>query len=340
MHSSSGSILKYSLLALITAVIMYFGQTLFIPLFFGLLIAMIMHPVSKWLERHGWSQSLAIAACILIVTLLLFLLLALLIWQLNMFSNDMPRIIPKIREVSNDLNGWLLNNTGITEATRNSWTDKLTGMLGSALSSAIQSIINSLVIALLTPIFMALIMSRRKVFVQFLKSILPARYRTDFDKILHNTIHIYFNYIIGMIIVYIIVGILNSIGLLALGVQHAILYGMLCAIMTIIPYIGITISALLPISVIWMQTGSFWYPLGIIAIFSLVQYLEANVIFPKVVGAQLGVSTLVILVSIVLGGIIWGVAGMVLFIPFAAIAKIISDHIEELKPISLLLSRK
>jgi predicted PurR-regulated permease PerM len=80
--------------------------------------------------------------------------------------------------------------------------------------------------------------------------------------------------------------------------------------------------------------------LGIIAIFSLVQYLEANVIFPKVVGAQLGVSTLVILVSIVLGGIIWGVAGMVLFIPFAAIAKIISDHIEELKPISLLLSRK
>jgi predicted PurR-regulated permease PerM len=194
--------------------------------------------------------------------------------------------------------------------------------------------------ALLTPIFMALIMSRRKVFVQFLKSILPARYRTDFDKILHNTIHIYFNYIIGMIIVYIIVGILNSIGLLALGVQHAILYGMLCAIMTIIPYIGITISALLPISVIWMQTGSFWYPLGIIAIFSLVQYLEANVIFPKVVGAQLGVSTLVILVSIVLGGIIWGVAGMVLFIPFAAIAKIISDHIEELKPISLLLSRK
>ena len=341
MHSSPGSLaLRYSLLTLTTAVIMYFGKTLFIPLFFGLLIAMIMHPVSKWLERHGWSRSLAIAACILIVTLLIFLLLALLIWQLNMFSNDMPGIILMIKEASNGLNDWLLNNTGITAATRSNWTDRLTGVLGSALSSAIQVMINSLFISLLVPIFMALIMSQRKVFVQFLKSILPGRYRPDFDKILQNTIRIYFNYIIGMIMVYMIVGILNSIGLLALGVKHAVLYGMLCAIMTIIPYIGITVSALLPISVVWMQTGSFWYPLGIIAIFSLVQYLEANVIFPKVVGAQLEVSTLAILVSIILGGIIWGVAGMVLFIPFAAIAKIISGHIEELKPINLLLSRK
>ena len=229
---------------------------------------------------------------------------------------------------------------GITAATLNNWTDKLTGILGSKLSATIQIILNSLFIALLIPIFTALIMSRRKVFVQFLKSVLPERHRQNFDKILLITIHTYFNYIKGMIMVYIIVGILNSIGLLALGVKHAILYGMLCAIMTIIPYIGITISALLPISVIWMQTGSFWYPLGVIAVFSLVQYLEANVIFPKVVGAQLEVSTLAMLVSIILGGIIWGVAGMVLFIPFVAIAKIISDHIEEWKPINLLLSRK
>jgi predicted PurR-regulated permease PerM len=341
MYSSPGSVvLKYSLLTLTAAVIMFFGKTLFIPLFFGLLIAMIMHPISKWLEHRGWSKSLAIAACILIVTVLIFLLLTLLIWQLNVFRNDTPVIIRLIKETSRHLNTWLLDNMGITAATLNNWTDKLTGILGSELSSTIQVIINSLFMALLIPIFTALIMSQRKVFVQFLKSVLPERHRHNFDKILLVTIHTYFNYIKGMIMVYIIVGILNSIGLLALGVKHAILYGMLCAVMTIIPYVGITISALLPISVIWMQTGSFWYPLGVIAIFSLVQYLEANVIFPKVVGAQLDVSTLAMLVSIILGGIIWGVAGMVLFIPFVAIAKIISDHVEEWKPINLLLSRK
>jgi predicted PurR-regulated permease PerM len=332
--------LKYSLLILISVIILYLGKTLFIPLFFGLLIAMIMHPVSKWLERRGWSKSLAIAVCILIVTVLISLLLTLLVWQLNVFGHDTPLIARMIKETAGHLNSWLLNNMGITAATLNNWTDRLTAVLGSELYSTLQAVINSLFMALLIPIFTALIMSQRKVLVQFLKLILTERHRQDFDKILPIIIRTYFNYIKGMIMVYIIVGVLNSIGLLALGVKHAILYGMLCAIMTIIPYIGITISALLPISVIWMQTGSFWYPLGVVAIFSLVQYLEANVIFPKVVGAQLEVSTLAMLVSLLLGGIIWGVAGMVLFIPFVAIVKIISDHIEEWKPINLLLSRK
>jgi predicted PurR-regulated permease PerM len=143
-----------------------------------------------------------------------------------------------------------------------------------------------------------------------------------------------------MIVVYLIVGILNSLSLLILGVRHAILFGMLCAIMTIIPYIGIFVSAMLPISVVWLDTGSVWYPVGVVAAFSIIQYLEANVIFPKVVGTQLHVSTMAMLVAVVIGGLIWGVAGMVLFIPFVAILKIISDNIKEWEPINLLLSRK
>ena len=140
--------------------------------------------------------------------------------------------------------------------------------------------------------------------------------------------------------VYIIVGVLNSFGLLALGIKHAILFGMLTAIMTIVPYVGIIISAMLPISVAFLTKDSLWYPLAVIGVFSFVQYLEANVIFPKVVGAQLNVSTWATLVAIIAGGIVWGVAGMVLFIPFVAILKIITDHLEEGKSINILLTRK
>jgi predicted PurR-regulated permease PerM len=142
-----------------------------------------------------------------------------------------------------------------------------------------------------------------------------------------------------MVLVYIIVGVLNSIGLMALGIKHAILFGMLTAIMTIIPYIGIIVSALLPVSIAWTTKDSIWYPIGVVAVFSFVQYLEANVIFPKVVGAQLNVSTWATLVAILAGGILWGVSGMVLFIPFVAILKIVTDHVEEWKGINVLLSR-
>ena len=143
-----------------------------------------------------------------------------------------------------------------------------------------------------------------------------------------------------MILVYFIVGILNSIGLLALGIRHAILFGFLTAIMTIIPYIGIFVSALLPISVAWITKDSIWYPLGVVAVFAFVQYLEANVIFPRVVASQLKVSTWATLVAILAGGILWGVSGMILFIPFVGMLKIITDHVPEWAPLNAVLERE
>ena len=334
------SFLLYLQVIFFSGAILYLGKTLFIPLFFGLLIAIVMYPICKWLEGHGWSKPLAITACLLIVTILLASLFALMVWQLRIFSKDAPAILERLEALRQQFQTWLSENIGVTTVIQNNWSEKLAGALGGILESTFQTTINTLFILFLTPVYTALFMYHRKIFVQYLKTITPGQFQQQLDIILDQTIHTYFNYIKGMIFVYLIVGILNSIGLFALGVDHAILFGMLCAIMTIIPYVGLVISALLPISVVWLETGNIWYPLGVVVVFVFVQYLEANVIFPKVVGTQLHVSTLAMLVAIIAGGIIWGVAGMVLFIPFAAILKIVSDNIEGWKPINLLLSRK
>ena len=331
--------LKYLQVIFFVSAMLYFGKRLFVPLFFGLLIAMVMYPICNWFEIHGWNKSLAIACCLIIVTIVFASLFALLVWQLHVFSKDAPAILNRLEAIIQHIQKWMIENTRIKIDMQKDWNENLTGTIGSILKSTAQTTINTLFILFLIPVYTALFMYHRKVFVQYLKLITPAKYQTRLNTILQKTITTYFRYIKGMIFVYLIVGILNSIGLLALGVKNAILFGMLCAIMTIIPYIGIFISALLPISVVWMETDNIWYPLGVIAVFSFVQYLEANVIFPKVVGTQLNVSTLAMLVAVIAGGIIWGVAGMVLFIPFVAILKIISDHIEEWKPINLLLSR-
>lgn len=332
------SLLKYLQGIVFLTFILYFGKTLLIPLFFGLFIAIVMHPFCKWLEKYKLGKALAITSCLLVVTILISALLALLIWQINVFSNDVPKIVSSIETETRKIS-LILIKLGVTSNRQNTWIENLTGNIGSMLTSAFKTTLNTLVILFLTPIYTTLFMYHRKVFIQYLKSITPSKHLPQIDKIVQQTISTYSNYIKGIVLVYIIVGILNSIGLLVLGVRHAILFGMLCAIMTIIPYVGLIISAFLPISVIWLQTGNIWYPLGVIAIFSFIQYLEANVIFPKVVGTKLNVSTLAILVAIISGGIIWGVAGMVLFIPFVSIVKIISENIEEWKPINLLLSR-
>jgi predicted PurR-regulated permease PerM len=332
--------IKYLQVILFTSVILYFGKTLFIPLFFGLLIAMVMYPVCKWLEAKGWGRALAITACLFIVTILFAALLAVMVWQINIFSKDAPALLNKLEGTLQDIKNWMNKYIGVAGNTENNWAEKFAGNIAGVLKSTLQTTVNTLFILFLTPVYTALFMYHRSILVQYLKLITPQKYRQQLDNILQQTIHTYFNYIKGMVLVYIIVGILNTIGLYALGVNNAVLFGMLCAIMTIIPYVGIFVSALLPISVVWMQTGNIWYPLGVVAVFSVVQYLEANVIFPKVVGTQLNVSTLAMLVAIIAGGIIWGVAGMVLFIPFVAILKIVSDNIDEWKPINVLLHRK
>lgn len=333
------STIKYLELIFLVSVFFYFGKPLLVPLFFGLLTAMVMCPVCRSLERKGCSRSLAIFICLFIVTLLIASLVLLLIWQVNLLKKDAPFIIEKAGILIHRLQQQAAVLAGM-ETGESNWGERLTDGAAAMIGTVFSAASSTFFMLFMIPIYAALFLYHRHVFVHFLQLVVPAKYRHTLDEILNETIHTYFNYIKGMVLVYIMVGVLNSIGLLALGVRHAVLFGMLCAVMTIIPYLGLIISALLPITVVWMDTGNILYPLGVVILFTVVQYLEANVIFPKVVGTQLNVSTFAILIAIIAGGILWGVAGMVLFIPFAAILKIISGHMEELTPLNMLLGRK
>lgn len=332
----AGNLLKYLQIVFFTSFILYFGKTLFIPLFLGLLIAMILYPVCKWLEQKRFPKSVAITICLLIVALLFAGIALLMMWQISMFRQDASELIQKLREAVREAAQWMEESWGLNTS---NWAEQSIGGIGSVAKAAINNILDTFFMLFLTPIYTALFLYHRRVFVQFLRWIAGPRHKDKLDLILPKMIDTYFNYIKGMVLVYLIVGMLNSIGLLALGIEHAVLFGMLCAIMTIIPYVGIVVSALLPISVAWLSTGSVWYPLGVVAVFAVVQYLEANVIFPKIVGIQLNVSTWAMLVAVIAGGVLWGVSGMVLFIPLAALLKLATDYVEEWKPLNALLGR-
>lgn len=336
-------LLRYLQTIFFAGLILYLGKILFIPLFYGLFIAIVLYPVCKFLERKGVSRSIAVTLCLLIVTILIAVLLLLLFLEINAFLKDLPQLQPQISSGIRQLQQWLLEKLNISVATQALWAENTLSNASNSsatfLQNTLTATVNTLFIAFMVPVYTALFLYSRGTFIRFLQSVVGEKYKAGLNTILGKTVNTYYRYIKGMVLVYIIVGILNSVGLLAFGVKHAILFGMLTAIMTIIPYIGIMVSALLPISLAWISTGSLWIPLAIVAVFAVVQYLEANVIFPNVVGAQLNVNTWASLVSIIAGGIIWGVSGMILFIPFVAISKIIADEVEDLQPLKILLSR-
>lgn len=341
--AGSGSFLKMLQLVFFTTAILYFGEAIFVPLSFALLIALILFPFCKKLEQKKIPRSIAIAIALTIVIVLFCLLIYVFIWQLNYLKKDLPVLWQKTRAALLQFEQWFNINFGAAFNMQEGWMEKALSSSGSSLSSFLQSgikTIGSLVFALfIIPVYTALFLYHRERFVRFISTLVPEKHHQRLRAVLHEASFAYHKYIVGLIKVYLIVGTLNSIGLLLLGVDHAILFGMLTAFMTMIPYAGIIISSLLPITVAWVTTNSIFYPLAVVAIFGFVQYLENSVIFPKVVGESLNVSTWSILVALMAGGLLWGVSGMVLFMPFIAILKIVSEHIEEWKPINILLGR-
>ncbi|WP_016989455.1 AI-2E family transporter [Flavobacterium sp. ACAM 123] len=324
--------------------ILYFGKTLFIPLSFSLLISFILFPVCKWIEGRGINKIGAIILSLLIIILFIAIIVYLLFVQINEFSNEWGLFREKLLEALNQISVFIAERFEITTEEqvvffKNSINNSSTQVF-SFLRSSLYSLSESLFFLLIIPVLSALILYYRPILAKALYQIFPANKKETIHEILIETIRAYYDFIKGMFLVYIAVGLLNSIGLLIVGVPHPFMFGFIASILTFIPYVGIMISSLLPIAVAWITFNSIWYPLGVVLVFTIVQALEAYVIFPLVVGHRLKINTLVIIIMITAGGILWGAAGMILFIPFTSIVKLIADRSPRLKILSILLGEE
>jgi predicted PurR-regulated permease PerM len=323
-------------------IILYFGRTLFIPLSFALLISFILYPICTWLERHKLSKVISIFICLILFTLFFVGILWLLLYQFGEFMKEWPVLQVKVNRLIEDIDVWVANSYF------NTFFDTNAGFLDSLLQYALNYLLPilpqslyqssvSLVLLVLVPVLSALILYYREVLTEFLYLIFPPSASEKIRIILPDVIVTYYNFVKGMALVYLIVGILNSIGLAIIGVPNPIFFGFIASVLTFIPYVGIAIGAVLPMSVSWLMYDSIYYPLGVVIVFGIVQILEAYIIFPLAVSYKLNVNALITLIVIIAGGILWGAMGMILFLPFVAILKLVADQVDELKPISVLL---
>lgn len=326
------------------AIIRYYGQTLFIPLSFAILISFLLHPVCAWLEKHHWGRAMAIILCILTLGLLLLGVMTLFFQQILSFSNEWPEFKNKLFRTLEELSQYAITKWGISKEAQDEFIKDVFNKSASGILPFIQNTIYSsgifLAYAVIIPFLTALILYNRKMLVEVLYSFFNEEKKEMIQEIIHQTVHTYYNFVKGVSIVYLIVGTLNSAGLLLLGIPHPFLFGFIASVLTFIPYVGIITASLLPITIAWLTYDSYWYPMGVVFIFVFVQYLEGNFIFPFAVGSRLKINTLVTIMAIVIGGILWGAAGMILFVPFVAILKLIADHIPEWRSLSIFLGSK
>ncbi len=341
MHTTS-PLLRNLLITLSVLVILYLGRSVLIPLFYSLLVALVLYPMVAKLELKGVPRWLAISMGLLLVGVVFGSLLGVLIWQVNSFLGQLAEL--SAEEESGFKAMWSWVNAHITDLSddhQHEWwgpavsnlPGKMTPYVGTVLNGVFGMLFNLFII----PVFTALLLYNRGTYVAALTALVSTEWKPKLPDLMQRAVTNYARFIVGMVQVYLIVGTLNTIGFLILGVPNAILFGMLTAVATMIPYVGILFSSLLPITLAYTTSGSMWMPIGVIFVLGLVQYLEANLIFPKVVGGKLGLNTLASLVIIFGGALLWGMAGMILFLPLMSIVMLVSKEVPEWKALRLLL---
>ena len=122
-----------------------------------------------------------------------------------------------------------------------------------------------------------------------------------------------------------------------LGIDYAILIGIVGALLNVIPYIGGLVAVALPMMVALATKPSPWYVVYILAAYYFIQLIDNNFIVPKIVASKVKINALFAIIVVIAGNALWGIPGMFLSIPLLAIVKLICDHIEPLKALGILL---
>jgi predicted PurR-regulated permease PerM len=148
------------------------------------------------------------------------------------------------------------------------------------------------------------------------------------------------SYMYGLLIEASIVATLNTFALLILGVPYAVLMGVLGALLNVLPFFGGILAALLPMMVATITKDGYHTQIGIALSYIVIQFIDNHILIPYIVSAKVRINALLSLVAVLLGGAVWGLAGMFLSIPFIGVLKIIFDRIPEMRPWGRLLGDK
>ncbi len=323
-------------LSLIIA-LLYVGQHIIFPILLAMLCAILLRPVVKFFNKKlKFPYVLAVAFTVFLSVIFIAGIVLFVSWQIGDIANDWNKIKTNVAVHSHNIQHWIKQSFHISytdqdkyikQATKESLSNT-TSNVGNTLSSFTDALMNLILI----PIYTFLLLLYRDLFVGFLFKLFSKEHHQKLNDILNNVKIAIHSYLTGLLTEMTIVASLTSIGYMIVGVQYALLLGVITGILNLIPYVGITIAGLLSIVATLGGSTDLSIIVGVVIVNVVVQFFDNNILVPMVVSSKVKINAFVSLVSIITGGAIGGVAGMFLAIPIIAIIKVIFDRIEFLEP--------
>ena len=317
------------------------AQGIIVPLIFGIIIATVLHPIVNLFVRMKINRVIAIIITLLLSVIVIAAFGTFVFSQMSLFSESWPIFVEKFSNFFNQAIHWAPGYFDISAHKLNAWIeqtkDELLNSSQAAIGQTLLSVGNTLVVIFLIPVYVFMILFYQPLLLDFIFKLFGTERQSQVSEIVKQTRTVVQRYLVGLLIEAILVATLNSVGLLILGIDYAILIGILGALLNVIPYIGGLIAVAMPMMIALVTKSSPIFALYVMAVYYFIQLIDNNYIVPKIVASKVRVNALVSVIVVLAGGALWGIPGMFLSIPLTAIIKVICDNIEPLKPFGFLL---
>lgn len=317
------------------------GRSIIVPLLFATVLSILLSTVVDFLERKKMDRTLAIsltvAGALIIGGLLGFMIFS----RANMFIDNLPVLQEKIDALQGQFVGWLSENWDVNSRKANDWINTaradFISFSGENFGNTLTAIANALVILILIPVYIFLILYYQPLLMEFVHRVIGNGHERDIRIVMGESKSILKDYFAGLSIELLVVAVLNTIGFFALGIDYALLIGILGALLNLVPYLGGMIMLALSMFMALLSKDDPMFAFYAAGVFFLIQTIDNYYLLPKVVGSKVRINALVSIVVVIAGGAIWGIAGMFLALPLTAVLKVIFDRIDAMNAWGFLL---
>ena len=318
------------------------GKEVLSPLLFALLFSILLLPFASFLEmRLKFRRSAAAGVSVILLIFSIGLILYLVASQISGLASDWPQFKLQFNASMQAFQYWISTQFHVNISKQmtyiNTATSGLlsvsTGVIGATVIS-VSGIMLWLVFTMINTFF--LLFYRRHI-VTFLVKV----FKEDNEAVVYDIIaeiqFIMRKYILGLLLEMAIVTIVLCAVFWFLDIKYAFLLGIITGLFNIIPYIGIFTALLFSMLVTFATAAATTKVLLVLVAVVVMHLIDSNVLLPMIVGSKVKINGQITLLGVIVGEMMWGIPGMFLSIPVIAIAKIIFDRVESLKPWGMLI---
>jgi predicted PurR-regulated permease PerM len=302
---------------------------------------MLMAPICRKLDKVRFPRPLSTACCILILVSVLAGIVLIVRAQIVTFTKDISLVEKKAHEIAETAKDFIEKQFGVSEEKQKAAIKAQTKGPGSPAPTMIKKIITgistTIATIVLTMVFTFLFLFGKEKYEEFFVRLFQNEDSEKVKAIVNKVTTVGQKYLTGRAMSVTIIAVLYSVGLSLIGIKSAIILACLAALMTVIPFVGTALGGLFPVLMALVTEDSLHPALLVVVVIFSIQTMDNYFIEPNVVGGEVNLSALFSILSVLTGGLLWGVAGMILFLPMLGIVKIVCDNIAVLQPIGFLV---